>query len=55
MKKKVLGIARVTTDKKIIVTWIIKPDNCEEKSGVIIPTKAEVFWRLKEADFSYAN
>ena len=24
-------------------------------SGIIMPTKAAVFWRLKEGDFSYAK
>jgi len=42
-------------DEKRLETWIIKPVNFEEKSGLIIPIKAEVFWRLKEGDFSYAR
>ncbi len=42
-------------DEKRLETWIIKPDNYQEKNGVIIPKKAEVFWRLKEGDFSYAK
>ena len=42
-------------DEKRQETWIIKPDNYQEKNGIIIPTKAEVFWRLKEGDFSYAK
>lgn len=42
-------------DEKRLETWIIKPDNYQEKNGVIIPTKAEVFWRLKDGDFSYAK
>lgn len=42
-------------DEKRLETWIIKPDNYEELNGIIIPTKAEVFWRLKEGDFSYAR
>ncbi|MEO6849026.1 MAG: DUF6544 family protein [Mucilaginibacter sp.] len=42
-------------DETRLETWIIKPDHYEEKNGVIIPTKAEVFWRLKEGDFSYAK
>ena len=42
-------------DEKRLETWIIKPDKYEEKNGVIIPTKAEVFWRLKDGDFSYAK
>ena len=42
-------------DEQRLETWIIKPDNYQEKNGVIIPTMAEVFWRLKEGDFSYAK
>ena len=42
-------------DEKRKETWVIKPDNYQEKNGVIIPTMAEVFWRLKEGDFSYAK
>ena len=42
-------------DEKRLETWIIKPDKYEEKNDVIIPTEAEVFWRLKEGDFSYAK
>ena len=42
-------------DEKRLETWIIKPDKYKEINGVIIPTKAEVFWRLKESDFSYAK
>ena len=42
-------------DEKRLETWIIKPDTYEEKMGIIIPTHAEVFWRLKDGDFSYAN
>ena len=42
-------------DEKRLETWIINPCNYEEKNGVIIPTQAEVFWRLKEGDFSYAK
>lgn len=42
-------------DEKRLETWIIKPTNYEEKNGVIIPTEAEVFWRLKEGDCSYAK
>ena len=42
-------------DEKRLETWIIKPAKYEERNGVIIPTQAEVFWRLKEGDFSYAK
>ena len=42
-------------DEKRQETWVIKPDQYEEKNGIIIPTHAEVFWRLKEGDFSYAS
>jgi hypothetical protein len=41
--------------EKRLETWIIKPDKYEEINGILIPTKAEVFWRLKERDFSYAR
>lgn len=42
-------------DEKNLETWIIKPIKYEEKSGIIIPVEAEVLWRLKEGDFSYAK
>ncbi|MEP6713084.1 MAG: DUF6544 family protein, partial [Ferruginibacter sp.] len=42
-------------DEKRLETWIIKPGNYKEKNGIIIPMQAEVFWRLKEGDFSYAK
>ena len=42
-------------DEKRIETWIIKPNSYKEKNGVIIPLNAEVFWRLQEGDFNYAN
>ena len=42
-------------DEKRKETWICKALKYEEKNGVIIPTHAEVFWRLKEGDFSYAR
>lgn len=42
-------------DEKRLEIWIIKPGKYEEKNGIIIPTEAEVFWRLKEGDFSYAK
>lgn len=42
-------------DEKNLETWIIKPGKYEEKNGIIIPTEAEVLWRLKEGDFSYAK
>ena len=42
-------------DEKRQETWIVKPNQYQEKNGVIIPTQAEVFWRLKEGDFSYAR
>lgn len=42
-------------DEKRLETWIIKPNNYEEKNDMIIPVQAEVFWRLKEGDFSYAK
>ena len=42
-------------DEKRLETWIIKPVKYEERNGIIIPMQAEVFWRLKEGDFSYAK
>ena len=42
-------------DEKRLETWIIKPNKFEERSGMIIPIQAEVFWRLKEGNFSYAK
>ncbi len=42
-------------DETRLETWIIKPNNYEERSEIIIPMQAEVFWRLKEGDFSYAK
>lgn len=42
-------------DEKRFETWIIKPGNYQERNGIIIPLEAEVFWRLKEGDFSYAK
>lgn len=42
-------------DETWLETWIIKLNNYKERSGMIIPLHAEVFWRLKESDFSYAK
>ncbi len=42
-------------DEKRSETWIIKPDQYEEINSIIIPIEAEVLWRLKEGDFSYAK
>jgi len=42
-------------DEKRLETWIIKAIKYEERHGIIIPVQAEVFWRLKEGDFSYAK
>jgi len=42
-------------DGKNLEIWIIKPQKYEVKNGIIIPTEAEMFWRLKEGDFSYAK
>ena len=42
-------------DEKRLETWVIKVIKYEEKNEIIIPTEAEVFWRLKEGDFSYAK
>ncbi|MEP6950265.1 MAG: DUF6544 family protein [Ginsengibacter sp.] len=42
-------------DEKNLETWICKLDKYEERNKIIIPTEAEVLWRLKEGDFSYAK
>ena len=42
-------------DEKRLETWVIKAIRYEEKNEIIIPIEAEVFWRLKEGDFSYAK
>lgn len=35
--------------------WVGKLADYKEINGVIIPTKIEALWRLKEGDFSYVN
>ncbi|MBC7389399.1 MAG: hypothetical protein H7329_09335 [Opitutaceae bacterium] len=42
-------------DKKGLQTWVIKLAEYENKNGILIPTKFEVLWRLKEGDLSYAR
>ena len=42
-------------DEKRLETWVIKAIKYEEKNEIIIPIEAEVLWRLKEGDFSYAK
>jgi len=42
-------------DEKRLETWIVKAIKYEEINGVVIPMRAEVFWRLKEGYFSYAK
>lgn len=42
-------------DEKRLETWVIKAIRYEEKNEIIIPIEAEVLWRLKEGDFSYAK
>jgi len=35
--------------------WIVKCANYKKRNGMFIPTTAEVLWRLKDWDFSYAK
>ncbi|CAN5788072.1 hypothetical protein BH11BAC3_BH11BAC3_41290 [soil metagenome] len=42
-------------DEQRLETWIINPTDYQERNGIIIPIQAEVFWRLKTGDFSYAK
>ncbi len=42
-------------DEKNLETWIIKPSDYKTINGVLIPTKAEVAWRLNGVDYSYAK
>ncbi len=42
-------------DERRLETWICKAADYKTINGMIIPTRAEVFWRLKEGDFSYAH
>jgi hypothetical protein len=42
-------------DTKNLETWVIKIADYKELNEVIVPTKFEVLWRLKEGDFSYAK
>ena len=35
--------------------WVIKCSNYQKRAGMLIPITAEVLWRLKEGDFSYAR
>ena len=35
--------------------WVGQLSNYQEINGVIIPTKIEALWRLKEGDFNYVN
>lgn len=42
-------------DEKRLETWICKMSDYKAINGITIPTSAEVFWRLKEGDVSYAK
>jgi len=42
-------------DEESLQSWVVNLSEYEEINDIIIPTKAEVFWRLKEGDFSYAK
>lgn len=42
-------------DEKRLETWICKMVDYKTINGIMIPTRAEVFWRLQEGDFSYAK
>ena len=42
-------------DEENLETWIIKLSDYKAINGIVIPTKAEVMWRLKAGDFSYAK
>lgn len=35
--------------------WVIKCNNYQKREGMLVPITAEVLWRLKEGDFSYAK
>ncbi|MEO6977466.1 MAG: DUF6544 family protein [Mucilaginibacter sp.] len=35
--------------------WVIKCSNYQKRDGMLIPITAEVLWRLKDGDFSYAR
>lgn len=52
-------IAQIETERYMgdgkLEKWVGKLTNYSEINGVIIPTKIEALWRLKEGDFSYAN
>ncbi|MDQ2862211.1 MAG: hypothetical protein M3R50_00930 [Bacteroidota bacterium] len=42
-------------DEKRVETWICQMADYKTINEITIPTKAEVSWRLKEGDFSYAR
>jgi hypothetical protein len=42
-------------DEKSLETWICKMGKYEDRNAIIIPTEAEVFWRLEKGNFSYAK
>jgi hypothetical protein len=42
-------------DKEKLETWIIKLADYQQLNGIIVPTRFEVLWRLKEGDLSYAR
>jgi hypothetical protein len=35
--------------------WVVKCDDYQQRAGMLIPSMAEVLWRLKAGDFSYAQ
>jgi hypothetical protein len=42
-------------DKEKLETWIIKLDDYKKLNEILVPTRFEVLWRLKEGDLSYAK
>ena len=42
-------------DIEKLETLIIKVADYKELNGIIVPTRFEVLWRLKEGDLSYAK
>ena len=52
-------IAQIETERFMgdtnLEKWIGQLSNYKEINGVMIPTKIEAVWRLKEGDFKYAN
>ena len=42
-------------DEKHLETWICLMADYQERTGMMIPIKAEVLWRLEKGDFSYGK